>query len=251
MRREASHPYRIKRCVAGIDSGEYIQLTSNHTSHTLTWLDIDNETLASCDTQRGHSWINRLSSSPVTDCSVLPLLFLIYLRLRLMVTFINSIEQLSNAVSDRHFRSYGRVPSPCGTWTFTECYLARQHHIIDVGITKCVFLLASSVTILSRVSNSSTRTPNKAFTACSLFITVIASFCAQRSKRPGTFVASKMPIVLSYIQNNWFERPVLRQNLTHVYLTRVVGCWVTRVSSSCLERYVHAHTTRNPHFTPV
>ena len=85
-----------------------------------------------------------------------------------------------------------------GTRTFTECCLGRRHLFIDVGITKCVLLVASHVIILSRVSNSSARSANKAFTAFSLFTTVIASFCAQRSKRLGTFVTPKMPIMFSW-----------------------------------------------------
>ena len=51
-----------------------------------------------------------------------------------------------------------------GNVTFTECYLARRHRFIELGITKCVSVLASHVTILSRVSNSLARTANKAFT---------------------------------------------------------------------------------------
>ena len=91
----------------------------------------------------------------------------------------------------RHVRSYNHVQSPMhGMWTLTECCLARRHRSIDIGITMCVFLLASHVTILSPVSNSSVRTAKR-----SLFITVIASFCAQRSKRPGTFITLKMAIV--------------------------------------------------------
>ena len=56
-----------------------------------------------------------------------------------------------------------------------------------------VFLLLSHVTILSRVSNSSVRTANKALMA--LLTNVIASFCPQRSMRPGTFVTLKIPII--------------------------------------------------------
>ena len=59
--------------------------------------------------------------------------------------------------------------------TFTECYLARSYPVIDIGITKCVFLLASHVIFLSRVSNSSSRTANKAPSACSVFTALVAS----------------------------------------------------------------------------
>ena len=72
-----------------------------------------------------------------------------------------------------------------GMSMFTECCLARRHRVIDVGITKCVFLLASHMTILSRVSKRSVRMR-------SLFTTVIASFCA---KRPVTCAIPKMPYV--------------------------------------------------------
>ena len=85
----------------------------------------------------------------------------------------------------RYFRSYGHVHSSIrGRSMFTECSLARHHHFIDVEITKCVFLLATHIKFFSRASKSSARMANKAFTACSLFTTVIASFCAKRSKRP-------------------------------------------------------------------
>ena len=68
---------------------------------------------------------------------------------------------------------------------FWVLYLKKVvNALIDVGIIKRVFLLASYVKFLSCISISSMRMASKAFTACSLFTTVTASCCAKRSKHP-------------------------------------------------------------------
>ena len=112
-----------------------------------------------------------------------------------------------------HFRSYWRVHSPMsGEATFTECCLGRNHRVINLGITKRDFLLASHVIILSHVSNSSARTTNKAFMALSLFTAIVASFCTQRSKRPGTDATPKMPITcLLMFSHNFLVRLTLEE----------------------------------------